>query len=214
MPNWKNVIKNIAESVEEAARETQVRERARNATPASKRTCAFWDCDNSIRADDILCLQHFHEYQDGDIDKCPDCGRGKYARYDVCLDCYGKRPAKPTRQAQKQARPRYEKEHSEAWEARDEDASEFYVYILKLDGGKFYAGQTRDIRERLMEHRDGTTKSTAGQDPKLVWFTIVSTRDEAEELEVELKKMVDRNPREVRRWVRKFRDLVEELDFE
>ena len=40
MPNWKNVIKNIAESVEEAAREAHARERARNATPAPKRTCA------------------------------------------------------------------------------------------------------------------------------------------------------------------------------
>jgi len=45
-------------------------------------------------------------------------------------------------------------------------------------------------------------------------FTIVSTREEAEELEVELKKMVDGNPREVRRLVRKFPDLVEELGFD
>jgi hypothetical protein len=64
MPNWKNVIKNIAESVEVAAREAQARERAqesrvrrkrivqRSETP--QRTCGFWDCDDPIRADFIL----------------------------------------------------------------------------------------------------------------------------------------------------------------
>jgi len=84
---------------------------------------------------------------------------------------------------------------------------------LKLNDGAFYAGQTREIRERLMEHRDGTTKTTAGKEPKLVWFSTVSTRKQATELEVEVKKVCDRNPREIRRWVRKFQDLVGELDF-
>jgi predicted GIY-YIG superfamily endonuclease len=210
VPNWKNVVKNIAESVEVAAREAQARQRSQ----APQRICAFWDCDNLIRADFILCLEHYREYQDAEIDQCPDCARGKYVQYDVCLDCHGKRPARPVHESKKQTRHPYAKEHSEAWEALDEEASQFYVYILKLDGGKFYAGQTRELRERLMEHRDGTTKSTAGQNPKLVWFVIVPTRDDAEELEVELKKLVDRNPRQVRRLVRNFQDLVEELDFE
>ena len=108
---------------------------------------------------------------------------------------------------------RYREEHSVAWSAGDADASEFYVYVLKLNDGTFYASQTRESRERLMEHRDGTTRTTAGKDPKLVWFSTVSTRKQATELEVIVKKVCDRNPREIRRWILKFQDLVDELDF-
>ena len=34
-----------------------------------------------------------------------------------------------------------------------------------------------------MEHRDGTTPKTAGRNPKLVWFSTVSTPEEATALE-------------------------------
>ena len=118
-----------------------------------------------------------------------------------------------SRRSPPESRKTYRREHSDAWEAKDAEAKDFYVYVLKLDDGSFYAGQTREIRERLMEHRDGTTKSTAGRNPKLVWFSTVSTREQATGLEVQLKKLCDQNPREIRRWVRRFQDLVEELDF-
>ena len=108
---------------------------------------------------------------------------------------------------------KYDKEYSSKWKAGDAGATEFFVYILKLDGNAFYAGQTRELRERLMEHRDGDTVSTAGKNPRLVWFTKLSTRDEATTLEAELKLLCDKNPREVRRKVRQFQDLVEVLDF-
>ena len=80
--------------------------------------------------------------------------------------------------------------------------------LLKMNNARFYAGQTRELREGLMEHRDGTTKSTAGKEPKLVWFSTVSTREQATELEAQLKELCNRNPREIRRRVRKFQDLV------
>ena len=108
-------------------------------------------------------------------------------------------------------RPR--REHSPRWGAGDAQANEFYVYILKLDDGGLYAGQTRELRERLMEHRDGTTRSTAGRNPRLVWFSTVATREEATETELELKQLYDRNPREIRRRIVRFRELVGELDF-
>ena len=115
----------------------------------------------------------------------------------------------------KSRRPKgnYGKEFSEKWASGDAEATEFFVYILKLDGNVFYAGQTRELRERLMEHRDGDTVSTAGKNPRLVWFTQVSTRDEAVTLEAELKRLCDKNPREIYRRVRRFQDLVEQLDF-
>ena len=126
------------------------------------------------------------------------------------MDCRSNNRAAPATQPQRS----YRKEHSTAWEAKDAQTTEFYVYILKLDDGSFYAGQTRELKERLMEHRDGTTRSTAGRNPKLVWFSTVATRDEAAEMEVSLKQLCDQNPREIRRWIVKFRELVNELNFD
>ena len=117
------------------------------------------------------------------------------------------------REKARRQKGKYDKEYSRKWKAGDAGATEFFVYILKLDGNAFYAGQTRELRERLMEHRDGDTVSTAGKNPRLVWFTKVSTRDEATTLESELKRLCDENPREVRRRVLQFQDLVQELDF-
>ena len=122
----------------------------------------------------------------------------------MCLDC---------EQQPQQSEPQYRREHSKAWEARDADADVFFIYILKLDGGQFYAGQTRELRERIAEHRDGATKTTAGKHPKLVWFKAVDTREEAEELEVALKVLCNKNPREIRRWITKLKDAVDLLDF-
>ncbi|MYC06182.1 MAG: hypothetical protein F4X57_03240 [Chloroflexi bacterium] len=48
---------------------------------------------------------------------------------------------------------------------------------MKMDGGRFYVGQTQDLRERISEHRVGNTKSTAGKNPKLVWFAQMPSRD-------------------------------------
>ena len=200
--------------------------------------CKYWNCKEKVTYD--LCIKHYRELKAGKVDECPGCERAKDAKYPTCLDCKDK-PRSAVKETVKDAikgavkgaiegavngatkserssRPRarydrYREEHSDSWSAGDADASEFYVYVLKLNDGTFYAGQTREIRERLMEHRDGTTKTTAGKDPKLVWFSTVSTRKQATELEVIVKKICDRNPREIRRWILKFQDLVNELDF-
>lgn len=137
----------------------------------------------------------------------------------MCLDCYNNRSKQQYRNGNSRGKANaaaykwYKKEHSPAWEKADAAASEFFVYILKLDGGRFYAGQTRELRERLSEHRDGNTKSTAGKNPKLVWFATLPSRDAAASMEVELKKLIDANPREIRRMVVKFQDLIRELDY-
>ena len=202
------------------------------------KTCKYWNCKERVRYD--YCTEHYRDLKAGKIDECPGCGRAKDAKYPTCLDCKDKPrsavkeavkgvvrgavkgaiegAAKSATRSESGGKPRarydrYREEHSDAWSAGDADASEFYVYVLKLNDGTFYAGQTREIRERLMEHRDGTTRTTVGKDPKLVWFSTVSTRKQATELEVIVKKVCDRNPREIRRWILKFQDLVDELDF-
>ena len=175
---------------------------SRNMTENSRNTevgtCRFWSCHERIRREHHYCLYHYRPYQQGGVDDCPSCGRAKNIKYKMCLDC---------------EQTGSSEEHSDEWEGKDAEAYQFYVYILKLDGGSFYAYQTYEIRERMMEHRDGTTKSTAGRNPKLVWFTTISTRQRAEELEADLEELCDKNPREIRRRVRRLQDLVDELDF-
>lgn len=172
--------------------------------------CQFWDCAIRVRPGHFLCYDHFVAWEDRLLDKCRACGRFIDAQYDLCLDCYRRHPS--ANRGSSQPRGRYEPEYSPAWEAEDEAADEFYVYILKLDDAKFYAGQTRDLRARLSEHRDGKVKSTAGRNPKLQWFLSVPTREIATDIEADLKRLIDKNPREVRRLIIKFRDLTRELD--
>ena len=167
--------------------------------------CRVWNCNETIRKQYEFCREHYYDSIVGLIDDCPGCGRAKDSDYDTCTDC---RSTATTRTPK-----RYQREHSKAWEAGDSEATEFFVYILKLEGGSFYAGQTRELRERLMEHRDGKTKTTAGKNPKLVWFTQVETREQAADYEVVLKKICDTNPREIRRRVLDLKDLVGELDY-
>ena len=182
------------------------------------KSCGYWDCSRPIRADHFLCREHYEDYADGLIDECPACGRFKYALYEACLDCYSGKPvpvpftARSGRGAVAERRGPYRTEHSKAWERGDEGVEEFYVYVLKLDDGSFYAGQTRDLRARLMEHRDGLTGSTRGRSPVLVWFATTSSREAAEKYEAEIKELIDRNPREVRKMILKFHDLISEVD--
>ena len=219
MPDWKKVLTEIAKSVEAVARESQSVPRGREvAFRQSYRPnkCLFWDCNVPIRADHVFCYDHFLDLQEGQIDECAGCGQAKDIQYDVCLKCYRKPPPHLVRTigaGSKSGHSWYKPEYSGAWEKGDAAASQFFVYILKLNGGKFYAGQTRELRERLSEHKDGRVQSTAKQNPKLVWFGTLPSREAATTVEVEFKKLIDSNPREVRRMVLRFKDLVQELDY-
>ena len=222
MPDWKKILQEIAVSAAQAAHESS----ARNGRSTSKRgskptrtykanTCLFWDCKKRIRENHVFCYEHFQGLQAGKVDECPGCGLAKDAQYEVCLDCRnnGRRSSTKGSKGGSRSKGWYKPEYSPQWKARDAKTTTFYVYLLKLDDGHFYAGQTRELRERLSEHRDGHTKSTAGRNPKLVWFGVLPSREAATSTEVELKKLVDSNPREIRRMVIGFKDLVQELDY-
>ncbi len=218
MPDWGKILKEIRESLVEAAREANARQQARRTRPIvvqhyEPNVCLFWDCKRTIRPEHVFCDEHYQEFQDGLIDECPRCGLAKGAQYDVCLDCYRSRRDRAVPAQTTQRNNWYKPEYSPAWGERDATADRFFVYILKLDGGQLYAGQTRELRERLSEHKDGGVQSTKGRNPKLVWLVIVSTRETAATVEVDIKKLIDSNPREIRRMVVGFRDLVRELDY-
>ena len=123
----------------------------------------------------------------------PGCGKRVKARYQLCYNHF-------------LAASRYEWEHRDSWGKKDKQADAFWVYLLELDGGRnLYAGQTRNLMRRLQEHCEGTTKTTAGRRPSLVWFEQVPTRQAAVEKEADLKHRIDTQPDDVRQMVQAFR---------
>ena len=174
-------------------------------TRQSGKTCGYQGCGERIPPWFELCVSHNSAKQKGEIDQCPNCGQYKAANYPLCRSCN----AASRNQAAPGAHPNtYEPESNPKWDAADQEGDVFFIYILKLDGGKFYAGHTRELRERMGEHRDGKTRSTAGKNPLLVWFEVVDTREDAAEGEAYLKELIDKNEREVRRMVNAFQDIV------
>ncbi len=65
----------------------------------------------------------------------------------------------------------------------------FYVYILKSKStGRYYIGQTNNIRERLKKHNLGKTKSTKYGIPwQVVYSEEFKTRTEVMKRENEIK---------------------------
>ena len=91
-----------------------------------------------------------------------------------------------------------------------------YLYILKLDGGQFYVGQTNDLELRLAEHRDGLTKSTANRGkPRLVWFERwVGNREELDDEEQILTRLAKEEPRAIRRMVAEWQRPLKLLELD
>jgi len=182
-------------------------------TVRSVDTCRYWKCNRRIPPHHSLCTEHYEYKRDGLIDQCPKCHRFKDARYELCLDCHDGRPVAPWEPHAGIPTTNLSNglEHSAAWTNGDKGIDEFFVYILKLDNGDFYVGQTNDLRARLSEHRDQRVPSTAGRNPRLQYFEVLPTREDAERRESELKRVRDSNPRQIRRMVIAFGDLIREI---
>ena len=145
-------------------------------------------------------------------------GPAKMERYgaDVLRVIRASVSATPGRESRRPAAAATTVERDNREFAADKDAVRFFVYILMQNDGKFYIGQTRELHERLREHRDNQNASTKGKSPKFQWFTTVQTRKEAADLEAELQQMKE-NPagrREIYRWIVDFEHLVKRMDFD
>ena len=197
--------------------------------------CRFGGCDAPAGRDETVCFDHYVDLKAGALNGCPGCKRLKPRTSPHCRDCAAETSGRtqgdrtqatgalrqrliarvtgpPDEHSRiRERRGRYEPESSYAWDRGDENATVYYTYILKMDGAEFYYGHTRDLRARLSEHRDGSSPSTAGRQLRLVWFTETPTRAEAASLEAALKELNDRNPREIRKMVIRFQDLVREM---
>jgi putative endonuclease len=176
-----------------------------------KEECKFWDCDVLVsKKGHLLCLEHYYDDQDGFLRNCNSCQSYIDDAYDVCLDCK-KKPKKPIYKSPK----KYQKETNPAWDKADKEIKTFFVYILRLNDGSYYAGQTNNLRRRMYQHKErNTTKSTKDKNGKLMWFAPMPTRDSASQSEVELKKLIDKNPSAIDEKIIAFRDLIKEVDIE
>jgi len=63
-----------------------------------------------------------------------------------------------------------------------------YVYILRLDGARYYTGLTKDIARRITEHRTGQSKSTKKYtEIELIYIHAFNNRISARMLEKKIK---------------------------
>jgi transposase-like protein/predicted GIY-YIG superfamily endonuclease len=92
-----------------------------------------------------------------------------------------------------------------------------HVYLMKLNDGSFYAGQTTNLPIRVSEHRDGLQSQTRGKDPKLVYFQIFKgDRREVNDRENELT-LLSKSPigcRRIREVIERFREPLRLVDLE
>jgi len=168
-----------------------------------KKTCQYWNCDIDVHSNHFLCAEHYDDYREYIIDKCPGCGRFKDVGFDVCKDCYS---AAQKRGADKKSDSTIRREYSKVWEKGDQGVEKFYAYILKDDKGTFYAGHTKDLRIRYGYHTDGKVKSTAGREQKLKYYETFSSRQSAASREVELKTLINTNEFKIRKMILDFED--------
>lgn len=70
----------------------------------------------------------------------------------------------------------------------------YYVYLLKsLKDGKYYIGQTNDVKKRLTLHNQGNVLSTKARKPfMLIGYKEFKTRNEARWYEYEVKHHSDK----------------------
>jgi putative endonuclease len=85
---------------------------------------------------------------------------------------------------------------SRSWVRVPLEAQKFYllsywVYILYSEStDSFYKGQTKDLEERLIRHKNGYEKSTKRGAPwKLIWKTEKPDRSSSVKLELKLKNL-------------------------
>lgn len=71
--------------------------------------------------------------------------------------------------------------------------NDWYIYMLRYQGGKLYTGITTDVERRFAEHSSGGSRSARalrGKGPfELVYCEQVATRSEALVREAQIKKM-------------------------
>ena len=141
-------------------------------------TCELKGCASMINhfsgTAPAFCTMHLPDFQEGNIRQCERCQKYSYTDFTSCVQCSAFVP-----------------ERSPKWIKSDANAAEFYVYFLQLNNGGYYPGQTNNLARRIQQHQNGESKATADKDPQLVWYNTVDTREQAVNLELQMKNMRD-----------------------
>ena len=159
--------------------------------------CARIGCTKPVSYDRPLCYPHWTKFDSLFLYECAKCHRFDDVLHEVdhsdddhCFDC---------------ARGDEVPVHIHA----PVEHIERYLYVLKLDGGRYYIGQTNDLELRVKEHQDGLTKSTAGKNPRLAFFQKWTLGKEfLDEYEEDLTLLNKSNPRAIRRGVTEWQRLI------
>ncbi|MFH1382812.1 MAG: GIY-YIG nuclease family protein [Chloroflexota bacterium] len=180
--------------------------------------CAYWDCKKSIPDDEVLCLDHYHAWTNGAIDRCPKCGRFKDKTNRLCLDCHFGLPVNPRKPPDNIPPPKqvpevkYKKLQLEEYTR----PGRFYVYILEFGREEFYIGHANnmgELRRRFSRHKKLRTIDAAVQvKPRLQYLEIVPTERAAELRDAELKELLKTDPGQVHRMIDDFYREMRELD--
>jgi putative endonuclease len=75
-------------------------------------------------------------------------------------------------------------------EERGRDVKPFFVHLLRCRDRSYYVGHTDDLEKRMAEHNHGTIGGyTSTRRPvELVWSLDLATRDQAFDLEMQIKR--------------------------
>ncbi|MBU0458995.1 GIY-YIG nuclease family protein [Patescibacteria group bacterium] len=69
----------------------------------------------------------------------------------------------------------------------------FFVYILKLENNQHYIGFTRDLKKRLVRHKNHSSPTTSRISPKdMVFYAAFKTKRKALDFEKYLKSKSSR----------------------
>jgi len=64
----------------------------------------------------------------------------------------------------------------------------FYVYILKLKNGQYYTGFTRNIHNRMTNHKNHSSPTTSRIEPEeLIFYSAFKSKEKALDFERYLK---------------------------
>jgi len=178
--------------------------------------CGYWECKRRIVGDSFLCPQHYQDWIDGLIDRCPKCGRFKDVMYQQCLDCYFGRPVSPWKSPVPIpiTKQRRRIEYSEAWVDGYMRRDRFFIYILELDDGTLYIGHTTDLRQELADYRSQKKAAKGKGTASLQYLQIVATKRAAELREAELKRLLQSNPEQIRLMIQDFRAHMRDFGYE
>jgi len=76
------------------------------------------------------------------------------------------------------------------FEANNMSGTYHVYFLMSLKDGKFYTGQTTDLKSRLAQHNRGRVRSTKARRPfKLVYWESLETRSAAMKRERKLKSL-------------------------